>query len=174
MYSRTRATGLFHTLPSIVSHPSASSSSTAVAPTGATPAEEGAANKEPVSPEMRALQELSKIARLLMFTNLVFVVFVVVVLVIGAVSANSLSTSLRSIADSVGPEAVARAASTVQATLDSGFQSAQHMEHVTEHSASVVDVVLDALNNTNELVMKANILGDRLLEHPRVALELGG
>ena len=69
---------------------------------------------------------------------------------------------------------MAEATHTIQATLDSGLASATNMEHVTQHSASVVDVVLDALNNTNALIAKANVMGDRLLEHPRLAIELGG
>ena len=118
------------------------------------------------------LRETRTISRILFASTLVFLCFVTTLSIIVGITATSISRSLQDIASTLSPETVQAAATGIQKTIDSGYQSATNLESFTSDTAAMGELLVRAINETVALIGTGNAMAERLLAHPTLQMQL--
>jgi len=174
---------MFHELPLRVApqetgDPLAVSVRRTAAATGAPPSDDASLllEADPAVRQLVAIERLTKrlrqIAMLQLLLTVVLVGFFVALLVGIFMFLSSLSDAVDRIAETLTPATLQAMVTGVQSTIDTAYDSAVNLFHLSESSESLGAYMLSAMNSTAALLERANSVGSRLLEHPVVQLSL--
>ena len=146
--------------------------------TGAPPSDDASLllEADPAVRQLVAIERLTKrlrqIAMLQLLLTVVLVGFFVALLVGIFLFLSSLSDAVDRIATTLSPQTLQAMVTGVQSTIDTTYDSAVNLYHLSESSESLGAYMISAMNSTAALLERANSVGSRLLEHPVVQLSL--
>lgn len=129
------------------------------------------------SPEAQALMKTTKaiqrIGMLLLLIVVLLMAFWIALLVIMSDTASSIKSSLNSIADSVGPDAVSNAVQSVKSSLNNVELSTENALSMSEQATDITGVVLSAVNESAAILRSTNLLMANMAAHPTLTMQLG-
>ena len=120
----------------------------------------------------RLTKRLQHLVVLQLLLTLLLVAFFVALIVGVYTALRSVSEAVDRVADTLSPAALQGMVGGVQATIDTAYESAVNLFHLSESSESLGDYMLGAMNSTAQLLERANSVGSRLLDHPVLQLSL--
>ena len=109
----------------------------------------------------------------MMAVTVVLTVFVIAITIALTITLQQMRAALDSVAASVGPDAVATAVNTIQASLENTHGSTQNIFELTANAEKMGERMIGAVNTTVEILATTNQLASNLMAHPQISMTLG-